>query len=174
MAAAEGNDSVDAADSPGYAGLLEPGADYGLAAGLDDARAGKLLLAAKPGVAHALGVSLKIVCLHAQLFCDLWIGCCNGAKRENTLSIFPLSIWLALLVLFSSRLSDASRRLGITCVLTPISVGAHDRDLRSLSPRGKCGPVRFQIWDKGGGKIMAPSTKTEILSDRDDPCLPKL
>ena len=68
MAAAEGDNSVGPAHSPEHAGLLEPGADYGLASGFDDARAEKQVLAAKLGVAHALGISLKAICLDADLF----------------------------------------------------------------------------------------------------------
>ena len=41
MAAAQGNDSVGAANGPEHAGLLEAGADYGLATRFDDARADK-------------------------------------------------------------------------------------------------------------------------------------
>jgi hypothetical protein len=36
LAAAKGNDSVGAADSPEHSGLFEAKADYGLAAGLDE------------------------------------------------------------------------------------------------------------------------------------------
>ena len=74
MAAAEGDDSVDPADSPEHAGLLEPGTYYGLASGFDDTRADKQVLAAKLGVAHALGVSLKVICLDTKLFDDFGIG----------------------------------------------------------------------------------------------------
>ncbi len=68
MAAAEDHDGVCPSDGPEHAGLLEAGADYGPATGFDDARADKQVLAAKLGVAHALGISLKAICLDADLF----------------------------------------------------------------------------------------------------------
>ena len=74
MTAAEGNDSVGPADGPEHAGLLEPGTDYGLASGFDDAGADKQVLAAKLGVAHAFGFSLKVCGFDAQLLDDFGIG----------------------------------------------------------------------------------------------------
>jgi hypothetical protein len=59
LAAPQGNDSVGAANRPEHAGLLEARTDDGLASGFDDARADKQMLAAKLGVAYALGISLK-------------------------------------------------------------------------------------------------------------------
>jgi hypothetical protein len=59
MAAAEGNDSVGPADSPEHAGLLEPGTDYGLAPGFDDAGSDKQVLAAEFVIAHTFGISLS-------------------------------------------------------------------------------------------------------------------
>jgi hypothetical protein len=66
LAAPQGNDSVGAANRPEHAGLLEAGADDGLASRFDHARADKQVLAAKLGVTHALGISLEIICLDAQ------------------------------------------------------------------------------------------------------------
>jgi len=74
MAAAEGNDSIGPADSPEHAGLLEPGTDYGLAPGFDDAGANKQVLVTKLGVAHAFGISLKVGGFDAQLLDDFGIG----------------------------------------------------------------------------------------------------
>jgi hypothetical protein len=74
MGATEVDDSVGAANGPEHAGLLEAGADDGLASGFDDARADKQVLAAKLGVAHALGISFKIICLDAQFLDNFWIG----------------------------------------------------------------------------------------------------
>jgi hypothetical protein len=74
LAAPQGNDSVGAANRPGHAVLLEAGADDGLASGFDDARADEQVLAAKLGVADALGISFKIICLDAQFLDNFWIG----------------------------------------------------------------------------------------------------
>ncbi len=74
MAAAEGNDGVCAADGPEHAGRLESGTDYGFASGFDDGGADKQVLAAKLGVAHALGIALKIGGLKAKLLDDFGVG----------------------------------------------------------------------------------------------------
>ena len=74
MATAEGDDSVGSSDCPEHAGLFEAGTDYGFASGFDDAGADKQVLAAELGVAHALGISLKVVCLDANLLDDFRIG----------------------------------------------------------------------------------------------------
>ena len=74
LAAPQGNDSVGAANLPEHAGLLETGADDGLASRFDDARADKQVLAPKLGVKHALGISFEIICLDAQFLDNFWIG----------------------------------------------------------------------------------------------------
>ncbi len=89
MAAPEGHDGVCPSDGPEHAGLLEAGADYGPASGFDDARADKQVLAAKPGVVHALGISLKVICLDANLFDDFRMGGIDGAQREGQFFDLP-------------------------------------------------------------------------------------
>src|ERR1039458_7274572 len=74
VAASQGDDGVGSADRPEHAGLFETRADYGFAAGFDDARADEQMLGAECGVAHALGVFLKVVGLDADLFRQLRIG----------------------------------------------------------------------------------------------------
>jgi hypothetical protein len=66
MATAKGHDGVCSTDDPEHAGLLEAGADDGLASGFDDARANKQVLATKLRVAHTRG-TLKVNCLDANL-----------------------------------------------------------------------------------------------------------
>ena len=74
VAAAQGSDGVGAAHCPEHSGLLEARPDDRLASRFDAPRADKQVLAAKLGVAHTLGVSLKIACLDAQLLNDFEIG----------------------------------------------------------------------------------------------------
>jgi hypothetical protein len=54
--------------------LFEAGADHVFAAGLDDARADEQVLAAKLWIAHALGISLKVVGLGANLLQKFGVG----------------------------------------------------------------------------------------------------
>lgn len=90
MATTQGDDCISPADRPEHAGLLEPGADHGLAAGFDDTRANKEVLFTKLGVAHTLGVSLKVVGLSANLFQNFGLSGFSGAQRENELFDFSL------------------------------------------------------------------------------------
>jgi hypothetical protein len=91
MAAAEGNENVCPADSPEHAELLEPGTDYGLASGFDDTGADKQVLAAKLGVAHALGISLQVI-ISMRNF-SMTSGLVESMARSVRTSflIFPLS-----------------------------------------------------------------------------------
>jgi hypothetical protein len=57
---AEGGDGAGAADGPVHAGLLEPLADDGLAAGPGDAGADEQAALAEPVAAHAGGVVLEV------------------------------------------------------------------------------------------------------------------
>jgi hypothetical protein len=90
VATAEGNDSVGPTNCPEHARLLEAGTDYGFASRFDDARADKQVLAAKLGVAHAFGISLKVACLDANLLDYLRIDYIDGAQREDQLFDFSL------------------------------------------------------------------------------------
>ena len=83
VAAAQGSDGVGAAHCPEYAGLLEARPDDRLASRFDDPRADKQVLAAKLRVAHTLDVSLKIICLDAQIHDNFWIYCIDGPKRDD-------------------------------------------------------------------------------------------
>ena len=69
-----GDDGVGTANGPGHAGLLEAGADDGLAAGFDDAKADKQVRVTKLGVAHAFGISLQVGGFDAKLLDDFGIG----------------------------------------------------------------------------------------------------
>jgi len=60
LLAAEGGDGVGAVDGPVHAGLLEPLADDGFAAGFHDAGADKQAALAEPVVAHAGRVVLEV------------------------------------------------------------------------------------------------------------------
>ena len=54
--------------------MLEAGADDGLAAGFDDAKADKQVWVTKLGVAHAFGISLQVGGFDAKLLDDFGIG----------------------------------------------------------------------------------------------------
>jgi hypothetical protein len=73
-AASQGDDGVGTANGPEHAGLLEAGADYGLAVGFDDAKADKQVWVTKLGVAHAFGISLQVGGFDAKLLDDFGIG----------------------------------------------------------------------------------------------------
>src|ERR1039457_1175972 len=90
VAASQGNDGVGSADRPEHAGLFETRADYGLAAGFDDTRADEQMLCAEFGIAHALGIFLKVVGLNADLFRQLRIGRNDGTKRGHQIFNLPL------------------------------------------------------------------------------------
>jgi hypothetical protein len=60
MATTEGDDGVGSPDGPEHAGVFEPGADHGLASGLDDTGANKEMLAAEFRIPHTFGILLKV------------------------------------------------------------------------------------------------------------------
>jgi len=69
---------------------FQPGADHSLAPGFDHPRADKQVLAAKLGKAHALGISLEVAGLGANLLGHLGIGGNDGTKRNHQLFDFAL------------------------------------------------------------------------------------
>src|SRR5882724_4384510 len=90
MAASQGDDSVGAANCPEHPRLFEAGTDHGLAASFDDSRADKEVLEAKLGIAHALGISFKVVRLGANLVDHFGICGNDGTKCEYQLFDFAL------------------------------------------------------------------------------------
>ena len=77
--------------------LFEAGSDHGFASGFDHARTDEEVLAAELGIAHALGIPLKVVGLGADLFRDFGIAGRDGAERGHELFDFSL-VQQALLV----------------------------------------------------------------------------
>ena len=66
-------------DGPEHSRPFETGSDHGFASGFDDARAHQEVLAAELGVAHALRISLEVVCLGANLLRDFGVAGFEGA-----------------------------------------------------------------------------------------------
>ena len=56
-----GQNGIGSANCPEHSRPLETGADHSLAAGLDDARADKQVLAAELGIAHADSIPLEVI-----------------------------------------------------------------------------------------------------------------
>ena len=68
MGAAQGDDGVCTAHGPAHAGLFEPGANDGFATRLNHSGTNEQMLCAEAGIAHALGVSFKVVGFGTELF----------------------------------------------------------------------------------------------------------
>jgi hypothetical protein len=71
--------------------------------------------AAKLGVAHVFGISLKVICFDARLFDDFWIGRVNGAKREDQFFDFPLVQQALLMFLHPSFLLHCIIGMQLAC-----------------------------------------------------------
>ena len=71
LTAAQGDNGVGSVDGPTHSRLLQPLADYRLAAGFGNARADKQTLATKLCVAHPFRVGLKVVDGFADFFSGL-------------------------------------------------------------------------------------------------------
>jgi hypothetical protein len=89
MATAEGDDGVGAGDGPEHAGLFEAAADDGFAAGFDHARADEQVLATELGIAHALGVVLKVSGFDSDAVRNHRRGGIESSKEPNQLFDFP-------------------------------------------------------------------------------------
>ncbi len=74
MTTSQGDDGVGAADGPEHAGLFESRADHGLAASFDYTGANEEMLTAELRVAHAIGISLKVIRLRTNLFQHFRVG----------------------------------------------------------------------------------------------------
>ena len=61
MTTSQSDDGIGPTDCPEHPGLFQTGANYGLAARFDNARADEELLLAEFGVTHARGVSLEVI-----------------------------------------------------------------------------------------------------------------
>jgi hypothetical protein len=68
------NDRVGTTSRPEHAGLFQAGTDDSLASGFDDTRADEQVLTAELRVPHTFGISLKVVCLSADLIRNIGIG----------------------------------------------------------------------------------------------------
>ncbi len=66
--ATQSDDGIGAANGPEHSGLLEAAADHGLAAGFYYSRADKQVLMTELGIAHAVGIVLKVVGLGTDRF----------------------------------------------------------------------------------------------------------
>jgi hypothetical protein len=64
------------------------------------------VLPAKPGVAHALGISPKVTGLNANLFDDFGIGCVYGGKGGDKFFDFSLVQEASLMFLHQGFLLD--------------------------------------------------------------------
>jgi hypothetical protein len=89
LAAAKSDDGIGPTNGPEHAGLLAAATDNGLAAGFDDARADEPVLTAEFGIAHTLGVVVKVTCLSADLFGQLWTGRIGRAERGYQMLDLP-------------------------------------------------------------------------------------
>jgi len=89
MAAAESDDGVGAADSPEHTGLFEAAPDDGFAAGFYHSGADEQVLTLKLGIAHALGVVLKVSSLDSDGVGNGGRGGVDSSKEPDQLFDFP-------------------------------------------------------------------------------------
>ena len=142
-------------------GAFEAGSDHGFASGFDDARAHEEVLAAELGVAHALGIPLKIVCLGADLLRDFGVAGFEGAERAHELFDFPL-VQQALLVESSSSPFAGLHGWGTVGAPTPTDADGRGKDRQSAGRRESAGrPDSKSIPPRrpsppGGGRGSSP------------------
>ena len=74
MTTSQRNDRVGATNRPEHAGLFQAGTDDSLASGFDHPRADEQVLTPELRVSHTFGISLKVVCLSADLIQNIAIG----------------------------------------------------------------------------------------------------
>src|SRR5215472_2698698 len=128
MTASKGQNGVGSTDSPKHAGLLETGADYSLATCLDDTRADKQMLTAKPRIPHSLRVPGKVVGFDANLLCQFGVGGSDGA---HPLAFRSSPCRAAVFDGLSPRLFGWFRHWDAACVLSPKGADERDRDRQS-------------------------------------------
>jgi hypothetical protein len=91
MRSAQCQNRVGFPHGPKHARLFQRRADHCITAGFDHARAGKQVLATKPGITHPLRIFVEVVCLGANLLGQWGLAEAMDRSPLTSFSIFPFS-----------------------------------------------------------------------------------